>query len=207
VARIRAVIFDLGRVLVDFDHAIAGSKIALLAGKTPSEIQALFFESELVQSFEAGTISPRVFFAGVQQRLDLDIPFEQFVLIWNSIFYMTEANKAANSMLGILRPRYTLAMLSNINVLHYEYLKKTTPIFGSFHHLFASCEMGFVKPDERIYKAALGRLGVEPREAFYTDDRPEMVAAACGLGIRGFLFTGPGQLEKDLAGCGVYLKE
>lgn len=204
MSRIRAVILDLGRVLIDFDHTIASRKIALLAGKAPSEIQAVFFGSDLVQSFETGTIGPEVFFAGVQQRLDLDIPFEQFVLIWNSIFYMTEDNKATNGLLAVLRQRYTLAMLSNINALHYEYLKKTTSIFGNFHNIFASCEMGFVKPDERIYKAALARLGVEPREAFYADDRPEMAAAASALGINGFVFTGPVRLKKDLEECGVF---
>ncbi len=203
MARIHAIIFDLGKVLIDFDHLIAARKIALLTGTAPRDIYKLFFDSSLIQSFEKGTISPEAFFVGVQQRIDLDIPFEQFAAIWNNIFYITGANKAVYDLLGALRPRYTLAMLSNINALHYAYLKKTAAVFDRFHHCFASCEMGLTKPDEQIYRAVLGRLDVRPNEAFYTDDRPEMVAAARALGIEGFVYSGVEQLKKDLALCGV----
>ncbi|HQJ14875.1 MAG TPA: HAD family phosphatase [Candidatus Omnitrophota bacterium] len=203
MAAIHAIIFDLGKVLVDFDHMTAGRKIALLTGKSPEQIYELFFNSPLIRSFEQGDISPEVFFAGVQQRIDLDIPFDQFVAIWNNIFYMTESNAAVYDLLAVLRPKYTLAMLSNINALHYAYLKERLPVFDRFHHLFASCEMGLVKPDERIYRTVLDRLGVPACETFYTDDRPDMVAAARALGIEGFVFAGIGQLKRDLAGCGV----
>lgn len=203
MAAIHAIIFDLGKVLVDFDHMTAGRKIALLTGKTPDQIYELFFESSLIQSFERGDISPEAFFAGVQQRVDLDIPFEQFAAIWNNIFFMTASNTAVYDLLAVLRPRYTLAMLSNINALHYAYLKERFPVFDRFHRLFASCEMGLVKPDERIYRAVLDSIGVPACETFYTDDRPDMVAAARALGIEGFVFTGIGQLKRDLAGFGI----
>jgi glucose-1-phosphatase len=206
VAPIRTIIFDLGKVVIDFDHSIAARKIALLAGKTPSEIHELFFDSSLIQSFEQGTISPQAFFVCVQQRIDLDIPFEQFVLIWNNIFYLTSENKAVYEMMKKLSPRYTLAMLSNINELHYAYLKAAVPVFDRFQYLFASCEMGVTKPDPRIYKKALVVLGAEPEQVFYTDDRPEMVAAACALGIKGFVYTGSVQLKNDLALCGVSIE-
>lgn len=203
MAPIQAVIFDLGKVLIDFDHMTAARKIALLARKTPRQIYDLFSGSSLVRSFEQGDISAEAFFIGVQQRVDLDIPFEQFAAIWNNIFYMTADNEAVYGLLAALRPKYTLAMLSNINILHYSFLKEVMPVFDRFHHLFASCEMGVTKPDARIYRMALERLAVEPGAAFYTDDRPEMVDAACALGIQAFVYTGFGQLERDLARCGV----
>jgi len=206
VASIQAITFDLGNVLIDFDHLIAARKIALLAGKTHSEIYNLFFDSVLIRSFEEGKISPEAFFVGVQQRIDLDIPFEQFCLIWNSIFYLSDENKAVYELMKSLRPRYTLSMLSNINELHYAYLKASTPWFDWFHHIFASCDMGVTKPDPRIYLKMLAVLGVEPAQVFYTDDRPEMVAAACALGIKGFVYAGSAQLKKDLVFCGISIE-
>jgi glucose-1-phosphatase len=203
VSAIRAIIFDLGKVLVDFDHSVAARKIAILSGKTPSEIYNSLFDSSLIRSFEEGKISPEAFFIGVQQRVEIDISFEQFCLIWNNIFFLTKENEAVYDMLKVLREHYILAMLSNINVLHYSFLKATIPVFGRFHHLFASCEMGVVKPDKQIYRMALSSMGVGPQEAIYTDDRPEMVAAARSLGIQAFVYKDISQLKKDLISCGV----
>jgi FMN phosphatase YigB (HAD superfamily) len=203
VVPVTAVIFDLGKVLVDFDHRISCRKIALLAGRSSQEIYESFFENALIKSFEEGKISPPSFYQAVRRLIDIDIPFEQFSLIWNGIFYLTDENKAAYALLKTLSSRYTLALLSNINELHYAYLKAAVPVFDCFQHLFASCEMGVTKPDPLIYKKALAVLGVEPPQVFYTDDRPEMVAAACALGIRGFVYTGSVQLRNDLALCGI----
>lgn len=197
------VMFDLGKVLIDFDLRILCRKIALLAGTTPQEIYGHFFENPLIQSFEEGQLSPQSFYLAVRRMIDLDIPFEQFTLIWNSIFFVTDENNAVSEIVTSLSSRYTLAMLSNTNELHYAYLKSHIPVFDRFRHLFVSCEMGLAKPDPRIYRRALTVLGVEPAQVFYTDDRPDMVAAACALGIRGFVFTGSEQLKKDLTSCGI----
>jgi len=203
VVPVTAIIFDLGKVLIDFDHRILCRKISLLAGKTPGEVYGLFFESALIKSFEEGALSPESFYMAVRRLIELDIPFEQFCLIWNSIFYVTDENRAMYELMRALSPRYTLALLSNTNELHYAYLKTEIPVLGLFRHLFVSCEMGVTKPDPHIYLRVLAALGVEPARVFYTDDRPEMVAAACAVGIRGFVYTGSARLKKDMALCGI----
>jgi glucose-1-phosphatase len=195
--------FDLGKVLIDFDPYISCRKIALLAGKSPRDIVEVFSGNPLIKSFEEGAVSPQSFYLAVRRLIDLDIPFEQFSLIWNNIFYVTDENRAVHEIIRSLSPRYTLAMLSNTNELHYAYLKTAVPALSLFQHLFASCEMGVTKPDPRIYRKALAALGAEPAQVFYTDDRPEMVEAACTLGIRGFVYTGSVQLKNDLALCGI----
>lgn len=53
-----------------------------------------------------------------------------------------------------------------------------------------SCEVGYAKPDPRIYRAALGRLSIEPEAALFIDDTPGHVAAAEALGLTGHLHTG-----------------
>jgi FMN phosphatase YigB (HAD superfamily) len=203
VAPVSVILSDLGKVLIDYDHRIASRAIALLAGKTPREIESFFFGSSLVRSFEEGAISGQSFYLAIRRMIDIDIPFEQFALIWNNIFFLTEANKAVHALWTSLRPHYTLAMLSNINELHYAYLKATIPVFDCFHHLFASCEMGVTKPDHAIYRAALTTLGVEPSQVFYIDDRPEMVAAAFDIGINACVYTGIDQLRIDCRRSGI----
>jgi len=203
--KIKAVIFDLGRVLIDFDHWQAAKKLTVLTNKTPQELYNLFFDSHLVQSFEAGKISPQNFFDEVKEQLNLRIGFEEFIPMWNQIFFLTEENRQTCRLAKQLRRRYTVALLSNVNTLHFDYIKKNFPIFDGFNHIFASCELGFIKPHPMIYQKVLDKLGIEPGEAFYVDDRAELVTEAKKLGIRAFVFKGVEQLKNDLAYCGVQI--
>jgi putative hydrolase of the HAD superfamily len=200
---IKAVIFDLGRVLIDFDHWIAAKKLAVLTNKNPQELYDLFFDSRLVQSFEEGKISPQDFFQKIKEMLGLKIGFEEFVPLWSEIFFLTEENQKVYRLAKQLSSRYTVALLSNVNTLHFEYIKKSFPVFDAFHHIFASCELGFIKPHPLIYQKVLDILEIKPAETFYVDDRAELVAEAKKLGIRGFVFKGIEQLRKDLEYCGV----
>ncbi len=200
---IKVIIFDLGRVLVDFDHRIAAGKISQLSHQTPRQIYDLFFDSALIQSFEEGKILPEDFFSGVSRILGLKISFEEFLPIWNQIFFFSEGNKAVYILGKSLKERYRVALLSNINVLHFNYLKSNFPIFDIFHDVFASCEMGYIKPNPEIYRKVISLLGVLPGEVFYVDDRPELIEAANLLGIRGFVFKDATQLQRDLVYCGV----
>ncbi|MGE5197964.1 MAG: hypothetical protein ACM3IL_05605, partial [Deltaproteobacteria bacterium] len=47
---------------------------------------------------------------------------------------------------------------------------------------------------------------VSPRNTFYTDDRQNLVEAACHLGIKGFVFKGIQQLYRDLTSAGINIK-
>ncbi|MFA4843110.1 MAG: HAD-IA family hydrolase, partial [Candidatus Omnitrophota bacterium] len=102
-----------------------------------------------------------------------------------------------------LKNNYKLAMVSNINVLHFEYLLDKFSVFGQFSHIITSFEEGVRKPNPKIYQKVLCALGVRAEEVFYADDRLELVQGAMGLGIRGFVFTDALQLEKDLSSVGI----
>lgn len=201
--KIKAIIFDLGRVLLDFDHLIACRKLAGFTVKKEKEIFDLFFDSGLTNLFEAGKISPEDFFSEVKNALDLKLDYAKFLPIWNEIFFFNDKNLAVYNLAESLKNNYTLALLSNINILHFEYIKKAFPILDAFHKIIASFELGLTKPDPMIYERALKILGVSAEQTFYTDDRPELVDSASRLGIKGFLFKGIEELKNDLSACGI----
>lgn len=196
---IRAIIFDLGRVMVDFDYRIAAKKISSFTAKGPEEIFDLFFDSNLTGAFEEGKICAQDFFLRVKEMLDLKLDYAGFLPIWNEIFFLSPANKEVYALAAKLKARYRLALLSNVNILHFDYLQKEFPVFGVFDDIFASFQMGLRKPDPRIYENTLKSLGIPAPCAFYTDDRPELVESALRLGIRGFVFEGVEKLKKDLS--------
>lgn len=200
---IKAVIFDLGNVLIDFDHFIAARRIRAFTDKTPKEIYCLFFDSGLTGLFEEGRITPVKFFSEVEKTLDLKIDFATFLPIWNEIFFLTEQNRRVYELAKGLRNSYRLGLLSNINILHYEYLKNNFPVFDAFHHIMTSFELGQRKPSPFVYQKALEMLQVQAGDVFYTDDRPELVAEAKRLGLRCAVFTGIEALKKDLLAIGI----
>lgn len=200
---IKVLLFDLGRVLVDFDHLRAAQRISAFCSKTPRQIYDLFFESGATIAFEAGKITPEDFYLQVKQLLDLKLSYESFEPIWNDIFFLSAKNRSVFGLVNSLRAYYKTAMLSNINILHYEYLKKNFPVFGAFDKVFLSFQLGLIKPDKEIYNSVIRDLGVSPEEIFYTDDRPELIQSAKSLGIRGCVFTDFGRLISDLRESGI----
>ncbi|MFA5357188.1 MAG: HAD family phosphatase [Candidatus Omnitrophota bacterium] len=201
--KIKAVIFDLGNVLVDFDHMIAARRISEFTDKAPRDIFDLFFDSELTALFEEGKISVPDFFSGVKSMLNSRLDYERFLPIWNEIFFLSENNRAVYELAKILKGRYKTALLSNVNTLHFDYLRNNFPVFDVFDKIITSFEAKARKPEPSIYNKALEALGSSPGETFYTDDRKELVESARGLGIRSFVFKDAKQLRKDLSESGV----
>ncbi|MCX5709436.1 MAG: HAD family phosphatase [Candidatus Omnitrophica bacterium] len=201
--KIKGIIFDLGDVILDFDHRIAAAKIAKFTDMSGEDIYDLFFDSTATGLFEEGKISPEDFFKIVKEKLDLKLNFEEFVPIWNEIFFFSEKNLAAYNIARSLKNNYRVVLLSNINFLHLEYIKKTFPILDAFHDILASCELKLRKPDARIYSKALEVLGTQPAETFYTDDRADLIEGARKLGLNGFVFSSAIALKADLAGFNI----
>ncbi len=204
---VKAIIFDLGNVLINFDHRIAVKKISPLCAKTEEEIFNFFFDSPLTGLFEEGRIEPREFFSQVKKTLKLNIDYADFLPVWNEIFFLTDSNRSVYKLAKALRKNYRLALLSNINALHFDYLKDNFPVFDPFHNLLLSFQMKLKKPAAQIYEKALATLAAAPQETFYTDDRPELIESARDIGIRGFVFRGVEQLKNDLMAAGIEISE
>lgn len=200
---VEAVIFDLGNVLIDFDHFIAAQKISEFTYVSASRIYELFFDSELTGLFEEGKISPEDFFLEIKEKLSLKLDYNAFLPIWNEIFFFSERNSAVYSLAGSLKKKYKLALLSNINTLHFDYLRKNFPVFDIFDNIVTSFEVGCRKPHPLIYKKTLEMLRVLPENVFYTDDREDLILKAAELGIKGSVFINIGKLQKDLLNAGV----
>jgi FMN phosphatase YigB (HAD superfamily) len=109
---------------------------------TPEAIYDLFFDSHLTGLFEEGKIPPEEFFKEVKNKLGLDLDYEGFLPIWNEIFFLTEENRGVYNLAKHLKADFKIALLSNINILHYDYLRKNFPVFDVFDHIITSYEVG-----------------------------------------------------------------
>ena len=191
-----AVICDLGNVLVNFDHNIAVKKILEHTPKKEEDIYNLFFDSPITALYEEGKIASDEFFYSVKEYLKLDIDYDDFLPIWNEIFFETPLNIKMHDFLRSIKKDYKLIMLSNISKTHFEFLKKAMDIFKEFDKLILSYEAGFRKPTFEIYKLALESMEVSKDRAFYVDDRRDLIEAASKFGIKGIAFNGEQAFNK-----------
>ena len=185
---------------------IAAKKACGFTDKSQQEIFNLFFDSGLTALFEEGKLKPQEFFLKVKEALNLKLDYLKFIPIWNEIFFLSEKNRCVYNLAKILKSHYIIALLSNINILHFDYLKKKFSVFDAFHQIITSFEIGFRKPHPLIYKKTLEILKVAARDVAYTDDRLELIEKAGELGIKSFHFQGIEKLKADFLSIGINLE-
>ncbi len=183
----RAVIFDLGRVLIDFDFKIAGARLLKRCPVNMPKLLSLLTQHDLANQFDRGMIDEKEFFETICVKTGLPISMEEFIGFWNEIF--TEKDEMVK-LAHMLKGKHKVGILSNTNPWHVEHFrKKHSWVFG-FDAFIASCDVKMMKPEPAIYSTALKQLGVKPEEAFYTDDIEENIDAAKALGMDAVLFKG-----------------
>src|SRR5262245_3021690 len=117
----KAVLLDLGKVLVHFDFGIAYQALEKLCPHSAAEIRRRLASTDLVQRFETGLVESRDFVAETCRMLDLEVSFEEYRRLFGTIF--TDALLPEEMLEGLAR-RYRLVLLSNTNALHFEVLEE-----------------------------------------------------------------------------------
>jgi putative hydrolase of the HAD superfamily len=197
----RALLFDLGNVLIPFDFKRGYAGIAGLTGLAGEEIRARLARTDYVHRLESGGMNGREFVAALGALCEVELPYARFCEVWSSIFL--PETLLPETLLAALAARYRLVLLSNTNDLHFEFLERTYPLLRHFHARVLSHEVKAMKPEAAIYAAAIRAAGCAPEECFYTDDIPEYVAAARGHGIDAEVFAGREATERELRRRGV----
>jgi glucose-1-phosphatase len=194
--KIRAVIFDIGRVLVRLDIAGAMGGLARTISLTPQETWAAIEHDPRWRDWQEGRMSPRDWQLHICRRLGVNLTFEQFSDTWNRVLDPTPVLDGA--FLQSLSKRYCLAVLSNTDPIHVAELERRFDFFRFFEHRIYSCTVGASKPSPLIFRAALQACKTTADNAIYIDDIPSYVEAARQLGMSGIIFQSPDQLVADL---------
>jgi glucose-1-phosphatase len=197
----KAILFDLGKVLIHFDFRRGYRALEGLCPYTAAEIPRRLAGTGLVERFETGLVEPRDFVDQMCRILDLKVDYDQFREIWSSIF--TDV-LIPESMLEGLGQRYRLVLISNTNALHFEMIRQTYGrLLRHFDHLVLSHEVHAMKPQPEIFRAAVECAGCRPEECFYTDDIVAYTEAATRMGIDAVTFESLIQLEGEMRRRGI----
>jgi HAD superfamily hydrolase (TIGR01509 family) len=200
-AEFRAVIFDIGRVLIRVNVSRAMDGLASGISLTPQEVWSAIEKDPRMLDWQEGRISPRDWHLHLKNRLGGSLTFEQFSEVWNRALDPNPIH--ADSFLESLSKNYRLALLSNTDPLHMAHAEESYSFFRFFPHRIYSYRVGASKPDPLIYREALNACKVRAEEAVYIDDVPTYAEAARHLGMAGIVFQSPEQLQTDLRSLGI----
>ncbi|HXJ44394.1 MAG TPA: HAD family phosphatase [Bryobacteraceae bacterium] len=198
---IKAVIFDLGRVIVPFDFTIGYRQLESLCGIPAAEIPGRIAKTGLAVRLESGQIAAPDFYREFAEALELNIGFEEFQKIWCSVFLPHALTP--EWLLAAVSKTHRLILLSNTNSIHFDMLREAYPVLRHFHAWVLSYEVGAMKPAPEIYRHAIALAGCAPEECFFTDDIAEYVEAAKREGIDAVQFQSGEQIELELRARGV----
>lgn len=202
---IRFVYFDMGNVLLYFDHRQAARQMAEVAGVLPDRVWDAVFASDLNTRYDAGQLSTDEF-------------FEEFCRLTGSRPPRAELERAASAIFRVnvsIRPiighlsgaGYRVGLVSNTCPLHWEYVSRGRHrlLPELFDVVVLSYELRLLKPQPEFYAAATDRAGVRPEEIFFVDDLEENVVGARAFGWQAERYTTTAKLAADLRARGVVL--
>ena len=199
---IRAVISDLGRVVLWFDNNIFLRKLANHAGRPFDQVKAAVHgDLELLRRFDGGAVSPAGFHARVLEIVGADLPYADFFAMYNDIFTL---NGPVAEVLGRVKAAgYKALLLSNTDPERFGFVRRRFPEVGLFDAFVLSYELKLLKPDPAIYLTASRLAGAAPSECVFIDDMEENVKGAADAGLAGIHYTPATDLAAELKKLGL----
>ena len=189
------LLFDLGGVLVDYS-GVRDIAPLLRTSATEQQIRHRFKTCPHVAAYCVGKLDRIEFGKRMVRDWKVTVSAERFLQEFRT--WSRDLLPGASELLASLRPRFRLAALSNSNELHWERHSEEIGVTALFELAISSHQVGFAKPDPRIYLEALRRLAVAPEAVMFFDDVRANVDAASALGIRAFQVEGIGGLRGRL---------
>jgi glucose-1-phosphatase len=189
---IKLFVFDLGNVILPFEHHQIADKLyetSLVKERcSPDDIFRFLFDHQkgFINNYETGRMTTAEFIEKIIHKYKLEMEPDEFKDIWNDIF--EEDPEVSQVIMYLKNKGYPIYLLSNTNEMHFSYIMERYPIIHHFDEWILSFEAGAKKPDQRMYDMIFEKKALERHEVLYIDDIPEYIRAAAEFGIPGVVF-------------------
>ena len=197
-----ALLFDLGRVVLDIDFSKALACWAGHAGCTPAELVARFVREESYRHHEVGKIDDAGYFESLRQSFGFKLSDAQLLEGWNAIFAGEMPGIAP--LLARAAKRLPLYAFSNTNNAHVEHFSVAyADVLGHFREIFLSSTIGLRKPDAEAYDHVVKAIGVPASRIVFFDDSADNIEGARSRGLIAVHVRSPDDVAKALAALGI----
>ena len=172
---VKAVVFDLGKVLVDFDYRIAARNVAARGKITGEELARVISQSPLLLEYERGLLTNEQFYKAICAVSGFGGDMEEFATSFADIF--TPIDSMVELHAALRRRQMPTYIFSNTNDFAVRQIRRRFPFFNNFDGYVLSYEHGSLKPEAKLYEVVERETGRCGPEILYLDDRPENIAA------------------------------
>ena len=193
---IRAVIWDMGGVLVRTEDKAPRAALAQRFGMSYQDLEELIFSSDAGLRAQRGELSAKERW----QYLPDEVPVqpEEIDAFHEAFFGGDRVDATLIDYIRALRPRYRTGILSNAFSDLSRVMTQVWRIDDAFDSLIISAEVRCMKPDARIYQLAVQDLGVAPQEAVFIDDSMRNIDGSRAAGLQAVHFQSPAQARAEL---------
>jgi glucose-1-phosphatase len=198
----RAIIFDIGRVIIRVDLSSWSATLGGPAAKSHLQILRELEADPRWLDWQEGRMNARGWHAHVCEKLQLPFDFEQFCAAWNGV--LDPVTILPDNLFERLATKCRMALLSNTDPIHVAHIEAAYPFVRHFPARVYSCRVGSSKPAPVIYHHALREVDALPEEAMFIDDLHENAMAASTVGMAGFHFTSAEDLLAALSSLGLW---
>lgn len=192
-----AVVFDLGKVLVDFDYSIAARRIVARCKVPPDPVKFFSGHAGLLERYELGLVTTRQFFKQICAASGFCGTQAEFGEFFADIF--SEIPPMIEMHAELRRKNFPAYIFSNTNDLAVSHIRRRFPFFKNFDGYILSYEHGAMKPDAKLYEVVERETKCRGAEILYVDDRPENAAAGAARGWRALLHESPEKTRAVMA--------
>lgn len=198
---VRTCFFDMGNVLVHFSHDLMCRNLATVSGLSEAETRRFLFADQWQWLMERGERSEAEFCTELARRAGQQL---DPALVCHAAADIFQLNTPIVPILQQLRDAgLRLILLSNTSITHLRFIEQHFSVLDLMHDRVTSFSVGSMKPDLRIFHAALEKADCAPEECFYTDDIEAYIHQARSLGIHSHPFTSVERLDHELRSLGV----
>jgi len=201
--QLKAVLSDLGDVLIPFDNGKAFRAFATISGKSPDEAKEALMGGTLHTMYESGLMSTEMYQASVCDRLgippDRRPGDREFRVAYADIFSIR--TEVQDEWRRLRWCGATLVAVSNVCEMRCQWIEEMGALRG-FDHEVMSFREGLRKPDKELMVRALDRAGAKAEEAIFIDDIAANLGPAAALGIVTHHYTDLASFQKFLQDIG-----
>jgi FMN phosphatase YigB (HAD superfamily) len=202
IARVDALIFDLGGVLVDVDFRRVLAEWAIAANVAQDRLAARFGPDEAYCAHERGELNETEYFASLRESLAIDLRDEQFLSGWNAIF--GAPIEGMEWLVRALSRKLPVYVFSNTNRAHRAHWgPRYRALLAPIREVICSCDIGLRKPDPQAFLHVASRIGVKPSRAVFFDDLEDNVAGARAAGLHAFRSVCAADIRNALEQLGI----
>lgn len=196
-----AVVFDVGRVLVQWDLRCLFAKLI----DDPDELE-WFVTHVVTEEWHHQHDEGRALADMVPERIAQFPRYADHINAYATRFNETVPGPVPGTH-DLARRLHSRGVpvfgLTNFGHEFWAMFRPTQPIFDLFTDIVVSGTEKLAKPDPAIYALAEERFALPPEQLFFIDDKPENISAATARGWQGHVFTDAARLEADMAQRGL----